>query len=344
MSETATVPALTPDDVVVVDGGGPQIEDELDPSSVIDTDGSHPFVESDEIGLTELDGEEGEEDEGEETPPASEESETPVEKTESPEEEGEPDEGKPENKFTLDGVEYENTQIQSALQIQTSLVEVEAGLKERGIENIQEAIRIAQTYSGLERQMSKPETAREVIEEMIQVATGVWGADFEVPASVDSLAIDPSNLTESERGLLAINARLNQQLAAQNLAYKESNDDLRTKIDALEARYTTDYSAIVKAAVPSSTATSEEIRRMMNDTGENDPVKAFKLASFDNPSGVKAQAKEKVDATPKKPVVVAAKGGKAKTYDSMATGMTADKIDWYDANGYIDIQDMKAKN
>jgi hypothetical protein len=182
-------------------------------------------------------------------------------------------------------------------------------------------IEYGQTYAGaLKTFNSSPEGAKAVIQSMIDAAVQVHGPDIEVSEASLS-ALNPDSMTETERTLYAINRRTQAELDRVRGEFHQALEEL--KPIATEKRLkdlSSGYAAQVNQQYPDASVSPEEIANMMRETGLDDPIKAYKLASFDTVRGAK-KTEEHQEKQADKPNIP--RGG-SKTFSTK--GLSVDQI------------------
>lgn len=245
-----------------------------------------------------------------------------------------PDDNQPKPvSLTLDGVEYAEDQLTEAVKTHTTYAKVDQDLIQSGLGGVKDAIEKGIAYSELQKQFTTPEGALEVINELVDMAFQQF-AGFEAPASVDALQnLDPANMTATEKALLNLNRQQKANIDKLIAANEQFRQETLKELEELK-RVPVDLVQSVKSEIPNADVTDAQLRQMMKEQGVDDPVKAYKLATYGKPS--KAETK-----STNRPAAIPGDAGKSKTYDSR--NANADQIYWYEKNGYVDINEKVGK-
>ena len=192
-------------------------------------------------------------------------------------------------------------------------------------------INYGRTYGGaLARFGESAEGAAEVIDAMIAAAVESYGDTFDPTAleSTVSAIKDLDDLTPREQALLAWGRAQRQLVAEERNAHQKT---LKEVEPVLKERRLTDQApalaATVNKTIPGAKVSGEQIVKYMRETGETDPVKAYKLATY-------AKAPE---VTSDKPSPRMPRGNGGKTFDPNDRSLSADAMERLVQQGYVPL-------
>lgn len=156
--------------------------------------------------------------------------------------------------------------------------------------------------------------AREILAAFHKNAEGAYGLtpdDFlpEGGVSDDGLRLQ---YQASQRA----NTDLRKQIATMRSEFQSVLEEIRPEIDNIKAEEVAEAGRKEIRRLSGKDLSAKEIRRMMNETGSDDPVKAYKLATYDNRA---AKASPKSPPMPKT-------GSSGKTFDPQDPNLTTDRM------------------
>lgn len=201
----------------------------------------------------------------------------------------------------------------------------------KGREAAAQAVESAGTYDAMiESFFAGPEGAADVIRVMMEKAHLTYAEHdpkgFEeafggigVPAPLPE-DFDEATATPNERALVAQNAALQRKIGAMTTEFQRTLDGLKGEASAKALDQAGDaHAATVNAKVPGARVDGPTIARMMRETGLSDPVKAYKLASYD-------KAAESARKEPEAKSTMPRGQGAPKTFDPNDPRLTVDQM------------------
>lgn len=276
----------------------------------------------------ELPGLGGDDDPGQGQPEDKQEGETgddPEPKSDpEPESKSEEDKQEPEFLAKVLEIEGDSVKIQDLIEIYKD-VKAEAPLYELGVE-----------YSLIvEKVKESPEGAALALDMFEKAAAKYHGENWRALANAQpSSEVDVETLTENEKAIysqllktqkaLADQAKVNDELRE---TYQKSLEELKPTIDKAHANTILESAAAEIKKSYGEDVSTEELRRMLKETGVENPLQAWKIASYDRGASKPVQER--------KPGMPSGQTGE-KTF-VITKDMTADQIAYYLSRGYTPV-------
>lgn len=189
--------------------------------------------------------------------------------------------------------------------------------------------------------IQSPETAKDAIQALIDGANAIHGSKVDL-SDLDFGLLDPSTMTTREAKLYALATQQREAIRTLNNTLNRTKEDSKKAIEELKPMVEKAHvNEAISAAVQfisteyGKQVTPAQIRTMMEQTGLDDPVKAYKAGAFDDVVKSAPSGQQKPSSVPMAQV-------NDRTFDPRDPNLTVDEMIRLQQRGFTPRQAAKA--